>query len=49
MVVTAIAGETDNNQLKATAEERVAVATAMETAMAMEMVTVTGRQRGQHQ
>ncbi len=43
MVATAMAGGTDNNQLKGTAEEAtpLAMVTAIETATAMETVTVT--------
>jgi hypothetical protein len=47
MAATAMAGDTDNNQLKGAAEQTTAVATvtAAETAMATEMVTVTAKIR----
>jgi hypothetical protein len=41
MAATVIVRGTDNNQLKAAADDRVAGATATETATGMEMVTVT--------
>jgi hypothetical protein len=41
MAVTAMGGGTDNNELKAAAEETAAVVMATETEMATEMETVT--------